>query len=216
MQVYCTYSIVMSSSVSTGSGSVEDCALEDFIIDSSDGESSTSDEADTDTDLQDLYESFDFEDEASRSQSLSQAEARGDTAESFRMETTDRSFCLHQTALYAGSAITSLQSNLLIFQYAIRHGLTAKAFTELLQLLSVHLPQKASIPKTVHSFKRFFIDAFPEAQAVQHFYCSCCQRPLSSPTASCFGSGCSGGNNSMYITIPVAPQLKRMMEGIVT
>ena len=205
-----SYSIVNMSSTSTGNGSVEY-----FVIDSSDCESSASDEADkltdTDCDLQDLYESFDFEDEASRSQSSSQAPARGDTA---HLEIADRSFRLHQTALYAGSTISTLQSNLLIFQYAIRHGLTAKAFTELLQLLSVHLPQKASTPKTVYSFKRFFVDAFPEAQAVQHFYCSCCQRPLSSPTASCFGSGCSGGNNSVYITIPLAPQLKRMMEGI--
>lgn len=200
--------------------STESRSVEDLDIDSSDCDSLSSDEADTETDsdLQDLYESFDFEDEASRSQSSAQAQTRGDTTESetcLPLETARRSFSLGETALYDGSPISTLQSHLLIFQYAIRHGLTTKSFTELLQLLSVHLPQKASIPKSVHSLKRFFVDAFPEAQAVQHFYCSCCQRPLPSPTASCIGSGCSGGSCSVYITIPLAPQLKRMMEGMV-
>ena len=101
-----SYSIVNMSSTSTGNGSVEDC-----VIDSSDCESPASDEADKLTDngcdLQDLYESFDFEDEASRPQSSSQAQARGGTA---HLETADRSFCLHQTALYAASTISTLQS----------------------------------------------------------------------------------------------------------
>ena len=101
-----------------------------------------------------------------------------------------------------------LQSNLLIFQYAIRHGLTTRAFTELLQLLSVHLPQNASIPKSVYSLMRLFVEAFPKAQAVKHFYCSFCLRPLQSSTERCTGNGC-GGTNS--ITIPLG---KRMMKGV--
>lgn len=63
---------------------------------------------------------------------------------------------------------------------ATRHSLTTKAFTELLQLLSVHVPQGASVPKSVHRLKTLFLEAFPEAKANQHFYCSCCQRPIPS------------------------------------
>ena len=141
------------------------------------------------SDLEDLYESFDFEDSASRSLSSAQAQETCDN-EVPQQETVGHLFSTSGEALYAGSPISTLQSYLLIFQYAVRHSLTAKAFTELLQLLSVHLPRGARLPKTVHSLKRFFVDAFPEAQAVQHFYCSW---PLPSPGASCVGSGCSGG-----------------------
>ena len=177
---------------------------------------STSYEADTESesDLEDLYESFDFEDEASRSQSSGQL-SRPDTV-CLRPNTADPSFSIgREKDLYAGSPISTLQSHLLIFQYAVRHGLITKAFTELLQLLLVHLPQEATIPKTVYNLKRFFVDAFPEAEAVQQYYCSLCQRPLQSQTERCFGNGCSGGNCSVFITIPVAPQIKRMMEGMV-
>ncbi len=52
------------------------------------------------------------------------------------------------------------ESYLLIFKYAIRHGLTTKAFTELLQLLSVHVPQGASLPKSVYLLKCFFVRSF--------------------------------------------------------
>ena len=141
------------------------------------------------SDLEDLYKSFDFEDSASRSLSSAQAQETCDN-EVPQQETVGHLFSTSGEALYAGSPISTLQSYLLIFQYAVRHSLTAKAFTELLQLLSVHLPRGARLPKTVHSLKRFFVDAFPEAQAVQHFYCSW---PLPSPGASCVGSGCSGG-----------------------
>ena len=67
---------------------------------------------------------------------------------------------ISQLPLYPGSQITALQSYLLIFQFAIRHSMTTKSFTELLQLLSVHLPVTATIPKSVHKLKRVFMECF--------------------------------------------------------
>lgn len=91
--------------------------------------SSDSDE-DIDSDLEALYESFDFENEASHS--CRDAECLP--------QTPDKRFSgISETALYPGSHVSVFQSQLLVFQYALRHGLTTKAFTELLQLLSVHL-----------------------------------------------------------------------------
>lgn len=112
--------------------------------------SSDSDE-DIDSDLEALYESFDFENEASHS--CRDAECLP--------QTPDKRFSgISETALYPGSHVSVFQSQLLVFQYALRHGLTTKAFTELLQLLSVHLPQNAAIPKSVHSLKRFLLIRF--------------------------------------------------------
>ena len=184
-------------SSSTGAGSYSDFAeTTSFGSDDEDETETTSSE---DSDLQELYESFEFEDGTSRVEGCSSTPERA----------------VAGALLYPGADLSSLQSNLLLFQFAVRHSLTAKALTELLQLLAVHLPRGAVIPKSVHSLKQFFVDSFPESQAIQHSYCSCCQRPLASTSASCHGSGCSGGTPGVFITIPVGPQLKRMMEGII-
>ena len=53
----------------------------------------------------------------------------------------------NQAALYPQADLSVFQSNLLVFQHAIRHSLTGREFTELLQLLSVHLPKGTGIPK---------------------------------------------------------------------
>ena len=102
-----------------------------------------------------------------------------------------------------------------VFPYAIRHSLTTKAFTELLQLIAVHLPKEAAIPRSVHNLKRFFVESYPELQPIQHYYCSCCQRPLLSDSSICNGHGCSGGSSATFITIPAGGQLKRAMEGLI-
>ena len=162
------------------------------------------------SDLDELYETFEFEDTASQTSAHAQATSiREGTGPSAALaESTDN------TPLYPGAQLSTFQSHLLVFQYAIRHSMTTRAFTELLQLLSVHLPRGAAVQKSVHSLKRFFVECFPEAQALEHYYCNCCQRPLPSSEASCMGNGCSGdGHSAVFITIPIAVQLKRMMEG---
>ena len=107
-----------------------------------------------------------------------------------------------------------VQSYLLTFQYALRHSLTAKGFTELLQLISVHSPKGAAIPTSVHNLKKYFVETFPSASPVQHAYCSSCQRPLPSIESSCDGDGCTGGCPAVFITIPIAAQIKAKMEGM--
>lgn len=159
-----------------------------------------SDAVETDSDLEELYASFDFEDDTSQVSCTQRAEnPRGNP----------------EALLYPGAQLSPIQSRLLIFQYAIRHSLTTKAFTELLQLLSVHVPQGASVPKSVHRLKTLFLEAFPEAKANQHFYCSCCQRPIpSTGDQRCSGNGGGGGRPVVFITIPLGPQIRRMMEGV--
>ena len=174
-----------------------------FYESTSDSERPTEDDnedSEADSDLVHLYESFEFEDDAS------QTSAQPITGTALNK----------QTPLYSGAQLSSSQSNLLIFQYALRHGLTTKAFTELLQLISVHLPSGTHIPKSVHKLKRFMLQSFPNAEAMQHFYCGCCQRSLQSADARCTGNGCSAGDTKpcTFITVPIGPQLRRMMEGI--
>lgn len=117
----------------------------------------------------------------------------------------------NNTPLYTGAELSNVLSHLLVLHYALRHSLTKKAFTE---LLFVHLPRGATIAKSVYSLKRFFVECFPESQALQHYYCECCQRSLPSSGSTCAGDGCGHeGCPAVYITVPIAPQIKQMMEG---
>ena len=91
-------------------------------LDSSDQNSDT--DTNGSSDLDDLYQSFDFEDEAAL-----------DSVEATSTALSD----ISKRALYPGAQISSLQSYLQLFQFSIRHSLTTKSFTELLQLLFQHL-----------------------------------------------------------------------------
>ena len=137
------------------------------------------------------YESFEFDEHVSLPPEPSRSLLPSGSA------TRDRK-------LYPGADLSTFQCYLLVFQYAIRHSLTTKAFTELLQLIAVHLPKEAAIPRSVHNLKRFFVESYPELQPIQHYYCSCCQRPLLSDSSICNGHGCSGGSSATFITIPTA------------
>ena len=61
--------------------------------------------------------------------------------------------------LYKGApeGLTDYVANLLLFQFSVRHSLTAKALEELLMLLSAMLPADAKLPKTVHQLKKIFL-----------------------------------------------------------
>lgn len=168
-------------------------------------ESSTT-ESDSDSDVGNLYASFEFKEDVDSHLSP----PTGESAES----PTTRALSGAGGPLYPGAQLSTFQSHLLIFQYAIRHGLTNKAFTELLQLLSVHAPSGACVPKSVHILKQEFMDAFPEAKAEEHLYCSLCQRSMSSRAQGCTGEGCTEGCLAVFITVPLGPQVKRMMEGM--
>ena len=181
-------------------GEFSDSANSDTVLNT---ESDSEVDSESDADLDVLYKSFELE---------SETELQPPTQKQPRHALTTLGG--RNTPLYRDAELTALQSQLLIFQYAVRHSLTKKALTELLQLLSVHLPSKASIPTSVHMLKNHIIEAFPEATAEEHYYCNVCQRLLQSGTQQCQGGGCSGGSPASFITLPLGPQLKRLMEGM--
>ena len=113
--------------------------------------------------------------------------------------------------LYDGAEINVLNAYLMIFQFAIRHSLTTKAFAELLQLIAAFLPLYAKAPKTVNALKTIFIDIFPHSKTVEHWYCSCCHQLLG-PAATCSREACSNAKRDCFISIPLGAQLKKRME----
>ena len=116
--------------------------------------------------------------------------------------------------LYDDAEISVFESHLLCFQFSIRHSLTAKAFSELLQLLSVHLPSSSMAPKSIYRLKSFFIDLFPHASPTVYPYCATCLSLLDEE-GFCSTEGCQGGAREEFISIALAPQLRRILEGII-
>ena len=85
-------------------------------------------ETESDADLEELYASF---------YSLDDSWTDTDISADKERETTTNT---GSPPVYEGASISKLHATLLIFQFALRHGLSRKTFTELLQLLSVLLP----------------------------------------------------------------------------
>ena len=134
----------------------------------------------SDEDLHDLYQSFDFEDSASQTSAQTPSCKQPGANTETGAHSSSRAICWYFSTRY----ITGLQ---------LKPSLNCRNCSQ------CTYPQK---------LPHFFVDAYPQSQPVQHFYCSCCQRSV------CTGNGCTGGRTSVFITVPSGPQLKRMMESI--
>ena len=125
------------------------------------------------------------------------------------------SFLIGGTALeplYEGADVSIFDSHLLLFEFAIRHSLTKKAFSELIDLVATHLPRVAKPPASVYKLKQFFLHIFPDTASVTHKYCSKCHHLFGDHDTVC--ENCCKAKVSQFIEIPISPQLKHKLEGI--
>ena len=115
--------------------------------------------------------------------------------------------------LYDGAVITILESHMLLLQYALRHSLTAKAFSELLTLVSAHLPPGAKAPRSLYMLKQFFVKQFPEVlgSSKVHRYCSVCHRLVQTEVCT---NGCNAASCKEFLMVPLANQVKRILQGM--
>ena len=121
----------------------------------------------------------------------------------------------HSEPLFAGSRVSTLETYTMIFQFALRHHLTAKAFSELLSLLQVLLPPVNLLPKSLYLLKNFFLKAFPNICIIEHYYCQVCHTPHDPASLhQCSDELCVSTKFDHFITIPLGPQLQEMMKGM--
>ena len=114
--------------------------------------------------------------------------------------------------LYPGADLSIFESYLLLLQFSLRHSLTKKAFEELLCLIGSHLPPNAKAATSLHKLKKLFLEIFPEVHTETHYFCANCHQLLVGAAKTC-ENGCDGQMED-FITIPVAAQLKRKLEGM--
>ena len=120
----------------------------------------------------------------------------------------------HTEPLFEGSTVTKLQACFLVFQYALRHHLSSKAFSELLLLLKILLPGSNSMPKSIYLLQSFFINNFPNVKVNDQHYCRDCHTPVKLPRYQCPNSVCRCVNFDQFITMPIGSQLIQIMKGL--
>ena len=101
-----------------------------------------------------------------------------------------------------------LDSYLLLYQFALRHGLTKLAFQELIDLVSVHLPSTR-----ITKLQKFFVEHFRTVRPTSKKYCRKCHHLFEDSESACPNGNCDG-EISQFVYIPVGTQIKRMLEGM--
>lgn len=123
----------------------------------------------------------------------------------------------HSEPLFEGSRVSALEAYTMIFQYALRHHLTSKAFSELLLLLQALLPAANLLPKSLYLLKNVFLKAFPNICINEHYYCQACHTPCDPASLhQCSNELCADRIFDHFITVPLGPQLQEMMKGMHT
>ena len=115
--------------------------------------------------------------------------------------------------LYTGAKLTVLDSYLLLYQFFLRHSLSKKAFSELITLISVHLPETTSqnAARSLYQLRQFFVTQFSDLIASPERYCSKCHFLYENDADDC-PHGC-GQPFQRFWVVSIAAQIKRMLEG---
>ena len=153
-------------------------------------------------------------DDSESANSSTSADVPGGEDEPYKLTALYKSLIESKTPLYPGSEVTILDSYILLYEYALRHKLTKEAFSELLQLVSVHLPSSANSAKSVYLLQKYFEKHFNDTTGECYYYCIKCHRQVEGASNDC-PSGCTHAGLNKFLYIPVEPQLKRRLEGII-
>ena len=107
--------------------------------------------------------------------------------------------------------MTIYDSYILIMQYSLRHCLTKQATSDLLKLVGMLLPTKSMVSH--YKFQKYFLDLYDDLTFTKRYCCSKCHSLFKDKEDVC-GNGCEMKSNTIeFLTISVAPQLKRKFEG---
>ena len=117
--------------------------------------------------------------------------------------------------MYPGCPLTLTSSSLLLMKFKMKHNLTQQAMSDLLKLIRIHCPISNSLPKSLYVFNKKFSELKCPLQF--HYYCSGCLQEVRNdehqcPNLSCNESLKEDGAMSSFISIPLEPQLKSILE----
>ena len=115
-----------------------------------------------------------------------------------------------KTPLYDGADVSVLDSYLLVYQFALKHGLSKMAIDELIRLLSTHLPRSSKAATSLHTLEKYFAQRL-EITTEVHRYCDMCHRLMEAESDRC-ENGCQSTIQT-FVAVPIDLQLKKKLEG---
>jgi hypothetical protein len=72
--------------------------------------------------------------------------------------------------LYEGAKLSILDSYFQLMQFSLRHSLTKQAFSDLLNVICLHLPTNPSM--SAYKLKKLFLGLFHDISFLKHHCCS--------------------------------------------
>ena len=131
----------------------------------------------------------------------------------------ERDVCSNNEMIYPGASITVEDSILRIMKYAIRHKTTYSALSDLLGLVSLHLPNnsKKDHLKSLYFLKKAFSSKLHKDEMVTvNEYCPDCSSPFDDDTKNaceCCGRPKSKREKNYFLTLDIGEQIQNMFEG---
>ncbi len=126
-----------------------------------------------------------------------------DDRDSDTSDEDSNNFCL-------GSRMTTSEFHLRVMTFGFKHGLTKSGFDDLLELMKDAVPDSTCL-SNYYSLKQFINQTYGAMDVVKQQYCGDCYKLLNSRIDPTQSSCCSGVVES-FVTVPIAPQLKRMLD----
>lgn len=112
--------------------------------------------------------------------------------------------------LYDGTDVTVWDSYMLLMQHSLRLCLTRQAFSDLLKVVGMLLPSKSMV--SYYKLRKYFMDLYADIAFTYHYCCTHCHSPLQTKESACV-NGCIPTKSEEFLTISVAGQLKRKLQG---
>ena len=122
---------------------------------------------------------------------------------------TTGSFSL-QRPLYAGAPLSTEESLLTTYLYAIRNKLSYEAIAQLIKLIELHITSPNSFPRSVYTLKKYLSNM--ATQKIQKF-CSFCFKEVPNDCKQCSRRACKQIALSYYAILPIEDHLKEIFRG---
>lgn len=117
--------------------------------------------------------------------------------------------------LYDGSYHTAQSSSTAIMLFVMKHSLSREAFSDLLLLISSHLPETTFFTKSVYKLKETLKSSIGFQEPIVHHYCQACQM-LCQDENTCNNVDCQRNNSKTleFHDLQIEEQLKTMFKGL--
>ena len=187
---------------------------EDSLVEESMGSTSSPDGCSEESTSEDGYTSSSSEGSETGSYDYDSSDSDSSESESFSAATSvshelDEDDEL-KAPLYDGADVSVLDSYLLVYQFALKHGLSKMAIDELIRLLSTHLPRSSKAATSLHTLEKYFVQRL-EITTDVHRYCDTCHRLIEAESDRC-ENGCQSTIRT-FVAVPIDLQLKKKLEG---